>query len=184
MTLKTVEKKEQYALGQKMTDLNLSLRKLHRENRVITSRTIDQHKEIYDLCCSCNEKYLKILFGIDNTCNGSTVDFKSIKKKPIYGIIASLENSNQNYRLLLKPFSTIIWNADKHTGTLKYPSRKKIEFIANEGRKWMSYSSFVKLTKEICSVNFLLSRYPFAILLATMKKGKTELIICSKSTRY
>lgn len=76
--------------------------------------------------------------------------------------------------MLLKPFSTIIWNADKHNGTLKYPNKKKIEFTSNEGKKWKGYTSFIQLTKELCTITFLLSRYPQAITLIALKRYTAE----------
>jgi hypothetical protein len=62
----------------------------------------------------------------------------------------SLEKDNYNYQLLLRPFITIIWNADKHTGTIKHVASKRIEFIANEGMKRKTYASFIQLTSSVC----------------------------------
>lgn len=169
--LRSIRKKEQYALGQQMSKLNSKVRKLYTEGKPIIASTIDNHKDIYDLCSSCVEKYLKILYGIKEASNGTIRDFEDLKNTPIYKIKKKLENSDRNYSLLLKSFSTIIWNADKHTGTIKYPDKKKIEFISNEGKKWKSYSSFIHLTKELCATVFLLSRYLQAILLVALKRS-------------
>lgn len=157
--LSNIDKKEFYALGQQMTNLNLAMRKLHRGDKPITISVIDQHKNIYDLCCSCIEKYLKLLYGIQKAYNGTPLEYDRIKNTNIYKIKKELIETNDNYRLLLKPFITILWNADKHSGTIKHPAKKKIQFIANEGVKMKTYSSFIQLTKEICAVTFLLSRY-------------------------
>lgn len=145
------------------------MRKLYVTNKPITTAVIDNHKDIYDLCCSCIEKYLKILYGIKQAYDGKIIAYNDIKKKYTYSIKTELEKIDSNYRLLLKPFSTIIWNADKHTGTIKNPIRKRIEFRANEGKKIKSYSTFVQLTKELCAVTFLLSRYIQAIELKIVK---------------
>jgi hypothetical protein len=96
-------------------------------------------------------------------------DYDKIKNIPIYEIKNRLEKSDHNYQLLLRPFITIIWNADKHTGTIKNLAKKRIEFIANEGVKWKTYGSFIQLTKELSAVTFLLSRYIFDILLKTIR---------------
>lgn len=157
--LRNIDKKEFYALGQQMTNLNLAFRKLHRGNKPITISVIDQHKHIYDLCCSCIEKYLKLLYGIKKAYDGTPLEYDRIKNTSIYKIKKELLESNDNYRLLLKPFITILWNADKHSGTIKYLAKEKIKFIANEGVKMKTFSSFIQLTKELCAVTFLLSRY-------------------------
>ena len=167
--LKNINKKEIYALGQQMTQLNLRMRKLHMQRTPITVKVIDEHKEIYDLTCSCVEKYLKILYGVKMANEDTILDYNDVKKTGIYEIKRKLEKSDDNYRLLLKPFSTIIWNADKHTGRIKNLAKKRIEFIANEGVKWKTYSSFVQLTRELCSVTFLLSRYIYAIALKAIR---------------
>jgi hypothetical protein len=174
--LKTIDKKEFYALGQQMTNLNLSIKKLYRQDKPITIKVIDNHKDIYDLCCSCVEKYLKILYGIKKAYDGTHLAYEKIKKISAYEIKKKLENNDRNYRLLLKPFSTLIWNADKHMGTLKNPANKSIEFIAIEGRKRKSYSSFLQLTKELCIVTFLLSRWIYAIYLKIMKDQPNNVV--------
>lgn len=102
------------------------------------------------------------MYGVKSAHDGSILHYEKIRKTPIYEI---KKNSDPNYRKPLKPFITIIWNADKHTGTLKNPAKKSIEFIANEGRKLKSYSSFIQLIKELCIVTFLLSRWIYAIYL-------------------
>ena len=145
------------------------MRKLHMQRTPITVKVIDEHKEIYDLTCSCVEKYLKILYGVKMANEDTILDYNDVKKTGIYEIKRKLEKSDDNYRLLLKPFSTIIWNADKHTGSIKNLAKKRIEFIGNEGVKWKTYSSFVQLTEELCSVTFLLSRYIYAIALKAIR---------------
>ncbi len=170
--LKNIDKREFYALGQQMTQLNLRMRKLHRNSMPITIRVVDLHKEIYDLACSCVEKYLKIIYGITMACGVNPLDYKKIKKIPTYEIKRRLENGNYNYQLLLRPFNTIIWNADKHTGTIKHIAGKRIEFVANEGVKRKTYASFIQLTKELCAVTFLISRYFFAITLNILRSSR------------
>ena len=172
--LKTINQNELYALGQQMTKLNSRIRKLYKANEQITTAVIDNHKDIYDLCCSCIEKYLKIIYGIKQAYDGKILAYNDIKKKYTYSIKTELEKINSNYLLLLKPFITIIWNANKHTGTLKDPVKKRIEFRANEGKKTKSYSAFIQLTKELCTVTFLLSRYSQAIAFKIAKEAASR----------
>jgi hypothetical protein len=104
-------------------------------------------------------------------CGVDPLDYTKIKNLPIYEIKRRLEKGNYNYQLLLRPFITIIWNADKHTGTIKHLASKRIEFIANEGVKRKTYASFIQLTKELCAVTFLISRYIFAMLLNIIRSS-------------
>jgi hypothetical protein len=172
---KTIKKEELNALGQAVTKLSNDLGKLKISGKYISLRAIDVHKELYDECCSCIEKYLKILYGVHLEINNNFTNYDKIKKIPFYKIIIELRGTDSKYITLLKPLSTIIWNADKHTGTIKIPKSRRIKFVANEGTKSMSYSSFIKLTKEICALTFILSRYFHIIILKALMNFQKQL---------
>ena len=97
--LKFIKKRELYALGQQISKLNSKIKKLHKTGRPITISTIDNHKDIYDLCCSCIEKYLKILYGIKKASQGVIIDFEKVKKTSIYEVKKKLVSSDRNYLL-------------------------------------------------------------------------------------
>ena len=155
------------SLSQEMSRLNTNfLHKLENPPRVITDEVIDEYYEIYDKGCMCLEKYIKISFKFVNDIKGDKkLKFKDVQRRGVYRLKTKLEQFDSNFKWLLKPFSTIIWNSIKHGEKIKDPSSKKITFQSNDGKRVRSYNGFMRLVGQLFSVLFLLSRFIRCVLL-------------------
>lgn len=147
--LKTIPDSDNYALGQKITELNRYVPKLEKDSSRINERSVDTYKIIYDMCCSCYEKYLKILYSVLQIFNEQSVFYDKVKKMQAYDIKKSLLNQNsKDYNILVEPFKTIIWNANKHPGTVKDPTNRTVTFYSNEGKLEYDYEENENVTKS------------------------------------
>ena len=156
------------SLSQEMSILNAKyLTKLDNPPADITDEVIDEYCEIYDKGCKCLEKYIKISFKFVNDIEGNVkLTFKDIQRKKVYPLKEKLEQHDSNFKALLKLFSTIIWNTIKHGEKIKNPTSKKITFQSIDGKRILSYGTFMRLVGELFSVLYLFSRFSSYLLLS------------------
>jgi hypothetical protein len=161
------------SLSQEMSRLNLRfLKKLENPPSIITDEDVEEYYELYDKGCKCLEKYIKISFKFVTDIKGNTkiAWIRGVQNRGVYGLKGKLEFYDYNFKKLLVPFSTIIWDSIKHGEKIKDPSSRKITFQSDDGRRICSYSSFIRMVGELFTVLFLLSRFSHYLLLTKLQE--------------
>ena len=123
------------------------------------------------------------LYYFHNIVKYSKKSFDDVINLPAHLVKLELIQLNFNFENLLKPFKTIVWNAMKHGQVIKMPSNPKIKFVSNiknqtrnENIEILTYMEFVKLTKELYSVIYLLNRFHHIILLERIRTSLLKYI--------
>jgi hypothetical protein len=158
---------------------------LEKKTKRISPELINKYIKLHESLSKLFEKKIRIAYGILKILNKETIknesnNFKDTETIVTYKMYKYLKN-DVDFKILIEPFTTLRFNAEKHIKYRKNPIKKEIIFEANDDKnniqdkdRTMSYINFLQNTKELFAVLYLL-RFRDGIRLLEIKKTNSSI---------
>lgn len=164
-------------LSQHAYEIPKASESLLKEYQRITRAAVNKYIEIYKTLSEFMEKMVFQLYSILKILRGEHIDYNRAKTFPLSCNYNYLQK-DRDFRLLVKPLDVFIRNSIAHRQRYFIVKKDFIvfkDYVNPRKRKTVTFSNFVKITRELYTSSFLACYLESFLLICKLKARKTQL---------